>query len=73
MYFCQCKRFCLKLLIVCYLVVAKKILSFKILSNYEFKSARTADETMAYIILMEKYKIQKGNIHNYKLVMDAAT
>ncbi len=73
MYFCQCKRFCLKLLIACYLVVAKKILSFKILSNYEFKSARTADETMAYIILMEKYKIQKGNIHNYKLVMDAAT
>lgn len=73
MYFCQCKRFCLKLLIVCYLVVAKKILSFKILSNYEFKSARTADETMAYIILMEKYKIQKGNIHNYKLVMDVAT
>ncbi|EFM63947.1 hypothetical protein HMPREF0634_1192 [Peptostreptococcus stomatis DSM 17678] len=45
----------------------------RILSNYEFKSARTADETMAYIILMEKYKIQKGNIHNYKLVMDAAT
>lgn len=73
MYFCQCKRFCLKLLIVCYLVVAKKILSFKILSNYELKSARTADETMTDIILMEKYKIQKGNIHNYKLVMDAAT
>jgi len=23
--------------------------------------------------LMEKYKIQKGNIHNYKLVMDVAT
>lgn len=55
------------------LVVAKKILSFKILSNYELKSARTADETMTDIILMEKYKIQKGNIHNYKLVMDVAT
>ena len=64
MYFCQCKRFCLKLLIVCYLVVAKKILSFKILSNYEFKSARTADETMAdhMVIFAKAYK--KGSMLN---------
>ena len=40
--------------------------------SYGYRSFRSFRNFKARIMLMERYKIQKGNIHSYNFAMDAA-